>query len=270
MLQSARYYAGDKRPITNDEIGHLYTTMRRFQYVPNKNEMPKSNDIGKVKTRIMPGCKIDPFAAYVLAPHRVIINLELWRAASTQTQAALIAHEIYYHLYRSSNSPIFRDTTSENARELVPILFSQKLGAPLNEGTDKAVLRCSGGYLYNSHGKTKTAATSFFVIEEGNKFHLQFDRMIDKPLTARTRFTFSKSQFPQLDLKKTKWQTGGMAPTQSGVNLTAWAKIESPLNRDFALGIRFVSNQVVKFQFKNRRTGASYIQDLFLCRPTSR
>ena len=260
FLKMYRYYLGDRRPVVKKDVAAFFKRISRFRWVKNKFSMPHKFDIGLIKVRIPVNCMLEPFAFYADQTNTITVNRELWNASSSLTQTALYAHEIIYHQYRSSKSVFYRDFTSESAREIVPLFFTNRVGPHVKSGLEHARLKCLAKIPFKSN--SESASTIFYVLRSSEKTIFQFTHLFDKPLFARSRFYLNRG----VDLERTRRSSRGMVVVDPGLHIIDRAKMDSSVFKEFQIGVSFVSNQVVRLHFSNIHN-KTFLQLVSVCKP---
>ena len=94
-------------------------TMDKFNYLPHGLKLELTNDFGEIDFELKPNCKIEQLAVYHDKQERIDIDTEIWNKLNNINKAALLAHELIYKSYRSTE-----EKTSKLTRKVVAMLFS--------------------------------------------------------------------------------------------------------------------------------------------------
>lgn len=173
--------------------------------------MAKFTPAGKRPTRIFDvgntipfpwGCDLEQLAFFDDLKSEVVVDSEIWNRLDTLNQAALVTHELYYHVERQ-----FLEHTSEGTRAFVAHIYaSPDEVEPIFAGVPRNSKMC---YTRNSNTLTSSSKVgeSFFYVlptSDMNGIILQLGHLMGRPIVAK-----AQAILPDLKWKVGYLTTGG-------------------------------------------------------------
>jgi hypothetical protein len=186
-----------------------------------------TNDIGP--TLPPPhGCKYEATAYFHDQQDVVDVDLEIWNALDSLSQAALVSHELDYSWNR-----VLQDRTSENARALVAYIYSNSDIVPVKADLPKTAL-LFGTYDANQASQVDS---SFYVYPALEGVTLQLVQIMSLPMITKATVDVPGIHFA-LDHQ--------CLVTEAATKVDAVFPVHGSQREDYALGIHYETGMPVR------------------------
>lgn len=165
--------------------------------------LTRLNDYGDT-IPIPRNCHLEPVAIFHDDTNTVEVNSDLWMRMDSLSQAALVTHEIFYHIERGLD-----ETTSEETRLTVANIYSNSDIPPVNQGLPTQNLMCV------TSGPSATQASQFYAYpsSDGQGTELQFSMIMGREVITKTTVAVAAPFLGEF----TQVAESGHAPVQTEV-----------------------------------------------------
>lgn len=226
-VHTLRGIEGDSRPVDNELMSYLHETVNHINFTGTGGHLPVTPDVGQVPS-FSSACRLEQIAVYHDDSDVLEVDSELWASLDSLNQAALIAHEEIYKLYRRAG-----DVTSKSVRSLVGRLFSTVPPNSVWNGVPGSAIEC-----WANTSNPSTHDTLFDVFQDPQRPSstvLNFRR-----IGGRDTFSQVKISFPvSIDLQKLTRYKLPVTVIDTSANFSGSTQIAEGQFRGFVVSLSY-------------------------------
>ena len=218
----------------NECMRSVSSFMKIARFTKPGEALPATADLGQ-HAPPPSGCAIEQAAVFDDLRQSVHIDSEIWSSLPSQSQAALVEHELAYSYARKLD-----ENNSESSRSFVAHVFSANGPIGANAGAPKNA-RLEFSYPLSQAPDQPQRLSSFYVYDSGGSTIMQFTSLAGMPLVAKSSALLPNMKFiVKESYNGLRWVSIVDDP---GANIDVRVPLSTPIKKNLEIRVRYVHGQ---------------------------